>query len=169
MAQKQMTTNTKRNMVLTLLLLMAAGAVVAFQTDYFEIAFAKKAPTYSNELLAMMTVDGAVEIKDLNLSGAEMRKINHAAMKVRRVFSTVDISLNMKDKFAPIEVSRNTELELGLVFKASEECEVKFWTRNIPRARFVAYMVRSMEKAKFEFEHMQGRPDYNGLFKRLYL
>jgi len=169
MAQKQMTTNTKRNMVLALLLFLAAGAVVAFQADYIHISFAKKAPTYSSELLSMINVDGAVKVKDLNLSSSEIRKINYAAMKMRRVFSQIDVSLNMEDKFAPIEVGRNTELELGLVFKAGDDCEVQCWTQSVSRSRLVAQVVRSMEEARIEYEKLLDHPELKRSFKRLYL
>lgn len=169
MARKQTSGNSSRNVVIGLLLLIAAGAIVAFQSDYVRRAFAVPGPSYSEELLSMIGVKGAVKTEDLKLSKSEVRKINFAAMKVRKVFPKVDVSFNMEDKFAPIEVEQDTKLELGMVLRTDDDCEIAFWTRNVTRKRLVPQMVRSMEKAQAEYEHYRKQPELKSGFKRIYM
>ncbi len=169
MARESTSSNTGRNVAILLLLLIAAGTIVAFQTDFVRWAFAKKAPSYSKELLAMISVNGSVKVKDLNLTGKEIKAVNFAAMKVSKVFPSVNVSLDMLDRFAPIKVENDTELKLGMVFKTEENCEVAFWTRTIPRKRLIPHMVRSMEEAMSEFENIRKLSRGEKTFKRLYL
>lgn len=171
MAVKQPNSNAKRVTIITLLLLIAAGAVVAFQADIMRLPFSvsKSEPTYEAELLEMVSVKGAVKVKDLHLSQKEARKINNACLKHRKVFPKVDVTLNMTDQFAPIDVQRNTKLQLTLVFTSDEEAEVRCWTRTVSRARLVAFMVRSMDKAVSEYIHYRDLPNRTREFRRLYI
>ncbi|QJB55342.1 hypothetical protein [Pseudodesulfovibrio sp. zrk46] len=168
MAMKR-SSNMKPSILLISVLLLAVGAIAAFQTGLVDRAFATKAPSYSRELLDMVKMSGSVKVSDLGLSSKDIHKLNVAAMKVRRAFSRIDISLNMEDKFAPVKVKRDTHLELDMVFKTDEDCEVKCWTRTVPRKRLVAHMVRAMDEAMSEYEYYQKMPGVKGQFKRLYM
>jgi len=151
------------------MLLIAVAAVVAFQTNLVGLTFPSSQPTYDTQIIESVSVKGAVSVKALRLSPKEMRNINFMAIKNQDIFPAMDVTVNMQDQFAPVVVERGTGLELTMVFKTDETCEVRFWTRKVTRAGLVPLMIRSMKKAAAEYLHYRDLPEKGASFKRLYI
>jgi len=168
MGRKKSKSNAFRATFVIVLLLLAVGSVMAFKTDLFGLQ-ANGQSKYSKELLSIVSVKGTVRIDDLHLSKKEILKINRAALKHRSVFPEVNVSLNMSDKYAPIEIEKESKLKLDMVLKSDEGGEVKCWSRTVTRAGLVTLMVQSMNKAAIEFVHYRDSPDRSKKLKRLYI
>lgn len=158
-----------RYVTLFLLFFIAGGGIVAFKTSLATLSFTNVRPAYKAELLDMVSIHGSVKVDDLNLSNKEVKKINFAALKHRRLFPRVDMRLDMEDKFAPIQVESATMLEMSLVLVADDNSDVTCWTRKVSRKELVPSMVRFMDRAASEFTHYRNIPDPEKRFKRLYI
>jgi len=165
MAQQK---RTGRLVVFIIFLFMGIGAT-AFATGVVDLSFFSTRPVWGAQLSDMVSFRGAVKLDDLRLSRSEIRKINHATMVNRTVFDRVQLTLNMADRYAPVQVDKNTKLTVGLKLDAGDGCEVKSWDKDILRKNLVPYMVRYMKRAARELVHYRKHPEVKNGVARLYI
>ncbi len=146
---------------ISILFLTMVGLVV-FKTGMFH-----SASTDGGGLSGVVSVKGTVKAEDLNLSGSEVSKLNHAVEKHRNTFTKVDLFLDAKGDSG--DISGKTVLVWAMVLETNGECEVRSWSRKIARGELVPQMVLYMNKAAKEYEHFQKFPDVKQNFKCLYI
>jgi|GEM_PF-2420296 len=134
--------------LVTLVLMLAIGAVVVFQTDLLGL---KKGSRYDDELLSSVKITGTIKAKDLKLTGKEITSLNALSRSYGDLFSTMDMNLVLENKYAPIIIEHDTTMVLKLTCSA-QDSEVVFRSREVKRSELVKHMERSMKKAEAEFK-----------------
>jgi len=156
-------------LILVLVLLLGGLATFfAYRSNWFG-ALTAKGPSYDKALVDMVSVSGGFTVEDLNLSGAEIRKINFAALSHRETFPHIHLTLDPVAKQRPKAVKRMTPLNYSLTFKTKGETEVHCWERTVKRRDFVVTMVNSMKRAAKEFLHIRDLPNRTKPLMRLYI
>ncbi|MDD3313049.1 hypothetical protein [Pseudodesulfovibrio sp.] len=114
-----------------------------------------------------MSIKGTLKPEELRLTGGEVRKLNRAVEEHRDTFSKVDLFLDVKDK-SP-SVKPGTVLVWAMILKANGDCEVRSWSRKVPRSELVPQMVLYMDRAAKEYKEFKKHPDVKQSFKCLYI
>ena len=140
----------------------------AYRAGWYGLFNGQRA-SYDDALVNMVSVSGGFTIAELNLSGAEIRKINFAAISHRETFPHVNLTLDPVTKQKPRSVERMTPLKYSLVLKTKGETEVHCWKRTVARRDFVPNMVDSLKRAAEEYLHIRDMPDRSRPLRRLYL
>ena len=151
-------------------ILLLGGLITfsAYRADWYGLFRAQRS-SYDDALVNMVSVSGGFTLAELNLSGAEMRKINFAALSHRETFPHVNLTLDPVSKRKPRSVKRMTPLKYSLVLKTSGQTEVHCWQRTVARRDFVPNMVDSLKRAAEEYLHIRDMPGRSRPLRRLYL
>jgi hypothetical protein len=164
MATRKTKTAAKRiwGPLATLVLMLAIGAVVVFQTDLIGL---KKGSSYDDKLLPSVKITGTIKAEDLKLTDKEITSLNNLSRSYGDLFSTMNMNLVLENKYAPILIEHGTTMILTLTCSA-QDSEVVFRSREVKRSELVKHMKRSMEKAEAEFKRYREGPG-GKQFKRL--
>lgn len=147
--------------VIVVLFLFMVGLVV-FKTGVLE-----SSDSFSDGLSGLVAVKGTVKAADLGLTKNEVKKINRAVDSHQAMFSQVDVFLDSKGGKGGIDQS--TVLVMAMVLETNGECEVRSWSRKVPRSELVPQMILYMNKAAKEYEQFKKYPDVKQNFKCLYI
>jgi len=118
-------------------------------------------------LSGIVAIKGTVKPEELRLTGGEVRKLNRAVEEHRETFSKVDLFLDVKDK--SLSIKSDTVLVWAMILKANGDCEVRSWSRKVPRAELVSQMIIYMDRAAKEYREFKKHPDVKQSFKCLYI
>lgn len=151
------------------ILLMCFAGLVAFRTGVFANVPKVFGEPDGIPLAEQISVRGAVKVKDLGLSDKEVRKINWTVRKLGKVFNKVNVQVDMADQFAPLEVSKKTELKMVMNLETDDGCTVQSWQENVVRADFASYMVKYLKRAAVELERFREYPEFKGKFNKVYI
>lgn len=159
MSKNKMNLYLKASVAISFFVCLAA--VVGFKVGVLD------AGHISNDgLSGMVSVKGAVSAKDLGLSSDEVKRINRSVEAQKGVFTQVDVFLDAK-KGNPSD--GKTVLVMAMVLETGEDCEIRSWSRKVPRAELVTQMEVYMKKAAREYEQFKRFPDVTQDFKCLYI
>jgi len=139
--------------VAALVMLLAMGAVVVFQTDLLGL---RLDGGLDDELLPSIQLTGPIKAEQLRLTEWEITSLNDLSRKYGDLFSTMNMNLSLENKFAPLVIEQDTVMILKLTCK-SQSSEVTFRSREVRRSELVDLMQRSVQKAETEFKRYQGR------------
>jgi len=161
MSSRKSPSKTLWGAVVTVILVLAIGSVVVFQTDMLGL----KGDDYDSALLPSVRLSGTIKAKDLNLTGMEITSLNNLSRSYGDLFSTMDMNLILENKYAPIVVEHDTVMLLKLTC-TTHDAEVVFRQREVRRSDLVKHMQKTMKVAETEFKRHR---DMNGgnVFRRL--
>lgn len=162
MTRKQTGQHTFFKASVIIILFMTMAGLIAFKGELFH------SDAVSDEgLSGLVSVKGTVKVEDLDLSKSEIKKINRAVSNHKKTFTQVDLFLDVKDGSS--DMNKTTTLVWAMVLETNGECEVRSWSRKVPRGELVAQMVIYMNKAAKEYEEFKQFPDVKQNFKCLYI
>ncbi|WP_319471527.1 hypothetical protein [uncultured Pseudodesulfovibrio sp.] len=133
----------------------------------FKVGVLQSASSDSDGLSGIVSVKGTVKEEALKLTRAEVGKLNRVVDEHKGTFTKVDLFLDAKGDARNIKPK--TVLIWAMVLETNGECEVRSWSRKIPRAELVQQMVQYMNKAAKEYEQFKKFPDVKQNFKCLYI
>jgi len=162
MKKKKMDSNIVLKISLISVLFVAMAIVVVVKTDVL-----KSGDVHADGLSGLVSVKGTVKVEDLNLSLAEVKKINRAVSTYKDTFSQVDLFLDAKKGIA--NMNGKTILVMAMVLETNGECEVRSWSRKVSRNDLVSQIVLYMNKAAKEYDQFKKYPDVTQNFKCLYI
>lgn len=162
MGKKRTGSNTFFKISVIMVLFLAMAGLVAFKTTIF-----RTGSPHSEGLSGLVSVKGTVSLKQLDLSRNEVKKINRAVSAHKETFSQVNLFLDMKGDSSKID--KTTTLVWAMTLQTNGDCEIRSWSRKIPRNDLVAQMVLYMNKAAREYKEFKRFPDVKQNFKCLYI
>ncbi|CCH48777.1 hypothetical protein [Pseudodesulfovibrio piezophilus] len=121
----------------------------------------------SDTLTGVVAVKGTIKVSELGLTENEVKKINRTVKSHRNTFTQVAVFLDRKSGSGQLD--GKSVLVMAMVLETDGNCEVRSWSRKVPRSDLVPQMVLYMDKAAKEFEQFKKYPDVQQSFKCLYI
>lgn len=112
-------------------------------------------------------IKGEVSIRDLDLSRAEVVRLNSCIRSHRGIFDSVDIYLDSVEDARVFD--KSSLFSWAMVLDAGEDREVRSWVRKVERGRLVAHVVSYMNKAADEYRRFRDFRDARRDFRCIYI
>lgn len=141
--------------------IVAAAGLIYFQPGLF------RGHATGRGLSGLVSVRGAVTLKQLALTDQEIADINRTMQKYGDTFTRMALTV---DTVGHVDaITAKTVLVFAVELQTSGDLVVKSWSRKVPRDRVVPRLTAYVGKAASEYEKFKRFPDVKQNFKTLYI